>query len=90
MEERITQLENELRELKTEYYRNNFIQQENFIKDVSFKGRVGFYGEEPQAQASAIAAVGVPSGAYVQSEAQAAVNAINSIRTVLQNLGFTL
>lgn len=90
MEERIAQLEKELMELKTEYYRNNFNQQQVFIKDVAFKGNVGFYGKSPIAQASAITAPGTPSGIYIQSEAQDQVNAINSIRTVLTNLGFTL
>lgn len=91
MEERVAQLERELEELKAEIYRNSFPQQEVFVKDAVFKGsRVGFFGKDPTTQASAIASVGTPSGIYVQAEAQAAVTAINSIRTVLQNLGFTL
>lgn len=89
-EERIAKLEQELSELKAEYYRNNFNQQQVFIKDVAFKGNVGFFSKTPTTQAAAIAAPGTPSGIYVQAEAQAQVNAINSIRTVLQNLGFTL
>lgn len=89
-EERIAKLEQELMELKTEYYKNNFNQQQVFVKDVAFKGRVGFFGKTVTSQASAITAPGTPSGVYVYAEQQAQVDAINSIRTVLQNLGFTL
>jgi hypothetical protein len=88
-EERIARLEQELSELKVEYYRNNFTQQQTFIKDILFKGKVGFFSKTPTSQASAIAAPGTPSGVYVYAEQQAQVDAINAIRTVLQNLGFT-
>lgn len=70
-----------------EYYRYNFPSKQVFTKDVVFKGGVGFYGNESVNQQAAIAAPSTPSGAYVQAEAQSAVDKINSIRTVLQNLG---
>lgn len=89
-EERIAKLEQELSELKTEYYRYNFTQQQVFVKDVAFKGNVGFFSKTPTTQAAAIAAPGTPSVVYVYAEQQAQVDAINAIRTVLTNLGFTL
>ena len=49
----------------------------------------GLYNETPVAQASAIGAPSAPGAVYAQGEAQSAVNAINSIRTALQNIGIT-
>lgn len=51
--------------------------------------KIGFFGKTPVVQASAINAPSSPGGAYSQAEAQSAVTAINSIRTVLINLGLT-
>lgn len=51
--------------------------------------KLAFYGEIPVVQASAIGAPDTPSVGYVQSEAQSAVDAINSIRTALSNIGIT-
>lgn len=51
--------------------------------------KLSLYGETPVVQASAISAPSTPGAAYVQSEAQSAVNAINSIRTALSNIGIT-
>lgn len=51
--------------------------------------KLSFYGETPVVQASAIGAPSNPGAAYVQAEAQSAVNAINSIRTALSNIGIT-
>lgn len=90
MEERIILLEKQLADLKNDYYRDNFESRRIFIKDVDFNGKVGFFGKSQVSQAAAITAPTSPSAAYSQAEAQSAVTAINSIRTVLQNLGFTL
>jgi hypothetical protein len=89
MEERVTQLENELRELKAMYMKDNFEAKQVFRKDIDFVGRVGFFTKTGVTQAAAIAAPPNPSGAYNQSEAQQTVDAVNFIRTVLKNLGLT-
>ncbi len=93
MEERITQLENELRELKAEYYRDNFSTSQTIRKDLAIEGRlningdVGFFNETPVGQQTAVATVGVPSGIYVQAEANSAVTAINALINRLQAYG---
>jgi len=95
MEERITQLENELRELKVEYYKNNFPQQQTFVKDVLFQGTSTFASLNPTTSfglgvtpATRQANILNPSGgATVDAEAR---TAIASILTVLDNFGFTL
>lgn len=87
MEQRIAQLEKELKELKEEYYSNNFTSLQNFRKDVVFSGRVGFFDAEPVKQGASVATVGTPSGGYVQAEAQASVTAINAIIARLQSYG---
>lgn len=51
--------------------------------------KLSFYGETPVVQASAISAPSTPGAAYVQSEAQSVVNAVNNIRTALTNIGIT-
>lgn len=50
---------------------------------------IGLYGVGGVAQQSAIAAPSTPSILYSQAEAQSAVDAINSIRVALQNIGIT-
>lgn len=87
MEQRIAQLEKELKELKEEYYSNNFTSLQNFRKDVVFSGRVGFFDGDPVKQQASVATVGTPSGGYVQAEAQAAVTAINALIARLQSYG---
>ncbi len=94
MEERIAQLELELRELKAEYYRNNFPQQQVFVKDVLFKGTSTFTSLNPTTSfgltvtpKTTQVAIAAPSGG-VTTDAEART-AINSIRTVLTNFGFT-
>src|SRR3990167_547797 len=47
--------------------------------------KLALYGKTPIVQQSAISAPSTPSGVYSQSEAQSAVNAINSLRTALIN-----
>lgn len=94
MEERIIQLENELRELKAEYYRNNFPQQQVFVKDVLFQGTSTFtslnpttsfgLGVTPAVRQGNIVA---PSGG-VTTDAEART-AIVSILAVLDTFGFT-
>ena len=95
MEQRITQLENELRELKAEYYKNNFPQQQVFVKDVLFQGNSTFTSLNPTtyfglgvSPATRQASIANPSGGVtVDAEAR---TAIASILTVLDNFGFTL
>ena len=85
MQEEINQLRKELDELKSLYFKDNFSSSQIIRKDVSFFGKVGFYNKTPISQQSAISA---PSGgATVDTQARAA---IDSIRTVLTNLGLTL
>lgn len=89
MEERILQLEQELAQLKSQYFKDNFEAKQIFRKDVDFVGRVGFFTKTGVTQASAISAPPSPSAAYNQSEAQQAVDAINSLRLALKNIGIT-
>lgn len=89
MEERILQLESEVRFLKDVIFKDNFESTQIFKKDVEFKGKIAFFGKQAINQAAAIAAPTTPGGAYSQSEAQSAVNAINSLRTAVKNLGLT-
>ena len=50
--------------------------------------KIGFLGQTPIAQQSAITAPTTPGATYLQSEAQNAVDKINLIRAVLKNFGF--
>lgn len=54
-----------------------------------FAGRVGFNGSAAPVKAGAITSPTAPSAAYSQAEAQTMKTAVDAIRTVLQNLGFT-
>ncbi len=65
------------------------VQSAGFSLGSSASQKLSVYGETPVVQASAISAPSNPGAAYVQSEAQSAVNAINSIRTALTNIGIT-
>lgn len=93
MEERILKLEQELAEIKSLYYKDNFEAKQIFRKETEFVGtvnvtnKVSFFGEAAASQQTAVTPVGTPSGTYQQSEAQAQVTAINAIITRLQNLG---
>lgn len=89
MEERISKLEKDLTELKSLYLKENYPSEQVIRKDTTFIGRIGFFTKSNVSQQSAISAPSTPSGAYVQAEAQSTVDAVNSIRTVLQNLGLT-
>ena len=51
--------------------------------------KVSVFGVTPVVQASSIGAPTSPGATYSQSEAQSAVNAINSIRTAIKNFGIT-
>lgn len=94
MEERISQLENELRELKAEFYKNNFPQQQTFVKDVIFQGGSSFVSLNPTTSfglgvtpATQQANIAQPTGgSTVDAEAR---GAINSILSVLDTFGFT-
>ena len=87
MEQRIAQLERELEQLKRDYYENNHSSLQLFNKDVSFRGKVGFFDMKPSSQGASVATVATPSGTYQQSEAQAAVTAINALIARLQSYG---
>ena len=87
MEERIAQLERELDELKTQYYKDNFEARQVFRKETQFVGSVGFFNIEPIAQVATVATVATPSGTYQQAEANNAVVAINAIIDRLQSYG---
>lgn len=85
MQEEINQLRKELDELKSLYYKDNFSSSQIFRKDVQFVGKVGMYGKAPISQQAAITS---PSGGgTIDSQAR---TAIDSIRTVLTNIGITL
>lgn len=87
MEERVTQLEKELSELKELFYKDNFTSSQEFKKDVTFSGKVGFFSKEPSMKSSSVATVAVPSGIYVQAEANATVTAVNALINRLQGYG---
>lgn len=93
MDENLTQrldnLERKLDLFLDDYYRNTSASAQTITKNTTFSGNVGFFGTSPTTKASAITALSAPSGAYVQAEALATVNAVNSIRTVLTNIGIT-
>lgn len=57
---------------------------------VTAAGLVGLHGVAPVGRAAAIASVVGPGAIYSQSEASAAVTAINAIRVALTNAGITL
>ena len=84
-------LKKDFEELKAAYYKNNFISQQIFTKDITFKGKVligsgeskvGLYGATPVVQAATIAD---PSGGTT-TDTQAR-NSISTILTALKNIG---
>lgn len=85
-EQRITELERKVRDL--EYKLSLFTRADRYLFTKTLQtiagGKIGFYGETPIAQQSAISA---PSGGITQ-DAEART-AINSIRTALTNIGIT-
>lgn len=93
MEERIAKLERDLNELRSEYYKENFQTSETIRKDLTIVGRlningnVGYFDTTPVGQQSAVSTVAVPSGVYVQAEANNAVTAINALIARLQAYG---
>ena len=87
MEERIAQLERELTELKSQYFKDNFEARQVIRKEMQWVGKIGFFNKEPANQGASVATVGTPSGAYSQAEAQAAVTAINALIARLQAYG---
>jgi hypothetical protein len=89
LNKRISDLEQKLNRFMEDYYRNSGASSQIITKNTTFSGKVGFYGAPVVDKASAITALTAPSGIYVQSEALATVNAVNSLRTVLSNLGIT-
>lgn len=87
MEERVTQLEKELRDLKELYFKDNFTTSQEFKKDIIFSGKIGFFGKESASKGATVATVANPSGIYVQAEAQASATAINALVSRLQSYG---
>lgn len=109
MEERILQLEDEVRQLKALFYKDRFETSTGFRNKIvlydadielstgtgtkigtSATQKVGFYGKTPVVQAGAISAPNTQGATYNQTDVQSIVNAVNSIRTVLTNIGITL
>lgn len=100
-EERIAQLEQQVAELKAEFYKNNFPQQKVFVKDVLFKGNTTFTGTASWSSLNPSTSFGLgvtpagrqanitapTGGATVDNESR---NAIISILNVLDTFGFTL
>lgn len=87
MEERIAKLEQELNQLKSDYYKDNHSSLQTFRKDTIFTGKIGFFNKQAVSKQATIATVGTPSGTYQQAEAQSAVTAINSLIARLQSYG---
>lgn len=103
VQQQIDDLKRTLDNFLSEYYRNNNATSQIFAKKCYFPGGVdisqgtinlgssgstiGLYGVTPVVKAGAISAPATPSGTYSSSEAQTAVNAINSIRVALANVG---
>ena len=52
-------------------------------------GKIGFYGATPVTRAAAISAPPTQGTTYNQSDVNLIVNAVNSIRSVLTNIGIT-
>jgi hypothetical protein len=96
MEERITQLEQDLRELRAMYMKDNFEAKQIFRKDVDFVGstkfgnKVGFFNETPVAQQASITTPSGGGSGDTDAIDISARTAIGQIKTVLQNLGLTL
>lgn len=104
-QEQINEINRKLDAFLQEYYRNNNTTSQIFTKKVYFKGgidltsddvllgtasgKLGLYGVATVVKAAAISAPSTSGAAYSQGEAQSAVNAINSIRVALQNIGIT-
>lgn len=105
LKQQVDDIQRTLDAFLSEYYRNVSPTAQIFTKHVYFKGGVdlsgtpinigqsggsiGLYGVTAVTKAGSIAAPSTPSVAYSQGEAQSAVNAINSIRTALANIGIT-
>lgn len=87
MEERIAQLEQELANLKAQYFKDNFEARQIIRKEMQWVNKIGFFNKEPANQGAAVATVGVPSGTYSQAEANNAVTAINALIARLQAYG---
>lgn len=87
MEERVAQLEKEVRDLKELYFKDNFTSSQEIKKDIIFSGKVGFFAKEPSARGASVASVGAASGVYVAAEANATITAVNALITRLQSYG---
>jgi len=87
MEERIAQLEKELRELKEVYYKDNLISTQRFSKNVEFTNKVGFFGKPATTKGASVATVATPGAIYSQSEAIATATAVNALISRLQGYG---
>ena len=87
MEERVAQLERELAELKSQYFKDNFEARQVIRKEMQWTNKVGFFNKEPTNQGASVSTVAVPSGIYQQTEANNAVTAINALIARLQAYG---
>lgn len=95
MEERVTQLEQDLRELRAVYMKDNFEAKQIFRKDIEFVGstklgnKVGFFNETPVSQQAAITTPSGGGSGDTDAIDISARTAIGQIKTALQNLGLT-
>ena len=90
LEQQIKQLKQDLENLKSLFFKDNYSDLQIFIKKVQFNsdfktvGKIGFYNTDPITQQSTFSA---PSGGDpIDSEAR---TAIGDIKTILTNLGLT-
>ncbi len=83
-EDRIKQLENEVKELRDLFFKDNFSDLDVFRKKVKFLSSIGFFGKLPVGQQPNIS--NPSGGGTVDSQAR---TAINSILAVLDSFGFT-
>lgn len=87
MEERILQLERELSELKSQYFKDNFEARQVIRKEMQWINKIGFFNKEPINQGASVATVASASGTYQQTEANNTINAVNALIARLQAYG---
>ena len=89
LQDQVTQLQRQLDELRRDYYKDNFSDNQIFRKDVSFTRKVGFFDTQPVYKQPAVTTPsggGTGSGDAIDISAR---TAIGQIKTILQNLGLT-
>lgn len=81
------ELSDKFDKLADEFYKYNTTSAKVETKSVRFMSRIGFFKKVPIEQPNAIPAPGNAGGGYNQTQNQEVVDAVNSIRTTLANLG---